>query len=655
MSQYYSSLKVRLLVRFEDYLGSPTSRNGLFKANTQPEAFGGESFEALSFDIVPYDCSVTLNSYREADQASITIPFRDLPLDPRVIRAAAVQIFAGAVPAENWARAVGTIHGNAVVEDNRAEAGAGNLAVVADTDDVNGDLYANEIFRGFVDTAEVSQRGDDTLVLECRDMTSIFLDAETTTMGLSGLPKDMPLDEVIRQIIIGEAVAADQLSQAPPEKWEVVNRQNTRSRTKRLSIKLGASQTRINRLNQALASAPLADIAGLSTAIAQEVVRSQTIATQMAVSQVEETTAEKVPILAQRYGLPGARGTKVINETQYNPMPTLGEIKGVKWFDSKKKSKKASNSGASQKINYWDLITDLCVATGFICYLRRPTKAIEGSEYTPPPELVITDPRTYYGDDVDPESGATVLADEVREFAYGFNCNEVTVERSLTGKQVPQHIQVNARTSETGELVSVRFPPVKDKSGVEIADANRPRPSKTGEQVEVQTILYKGDLPKARANEILFLVAKKVYEELGRNEFLVTIRTQEFSFLPANRSDRLDIASVPDIFQLKSGDTIRVGRVTNAPADVARGLVNQLGVFNHMGFAQRTELFLSLGFSKEAATAVAEAYESDLFQDKYRVRSVGINFNRDKGFEFEIQAVNYLDARNALDDSPTQF
>src|SRR5690606_6240444 len=192
---------------------------------------------------------------------------------------------------------------------------------------------------------------------------------------------------------------------------------------------------------------------------------------EAAKSGATEATQERVPILAQRFGLPGARGTKVVNETSYNPMPTLGEIKGVKWFDSKKKSKKASSAGANQRMNYWDLITDLCVASGFICYLRRPTKAIPGSAYTPPPELVIAEPRTYYGDNID-KDGVGILADELREFSYGYNVDEISIERSLTGKQAPAHIQVNARVSETGELVSVRWPPIKDKTGKKPAPAS---------------------------------------------------------------------------------------------------------------------------------------------------------------------------------------
>lgn len=638
---WYPSCKVRLLVRFEDFLPTPSLPAPLIPG--EPEAFGGSTFDALKFDIVPYDCSVTLNSYREADQASVTIPFKSLPFDPRILRAVGIQIFMGTIDPQAYADGMGALAGQAV------------QTLVPDSVDPTSPSAANEVFRGFVDAVEVNQDGDDTVTLECRDQTAIFLDAEVQQQAIAGLPRDLPLDLVISQILIGEATAQT-LPQPPPLKWTAAQRQTVRGKRRQLTAALASVGAKLAKLNAAAAATQdPATIADITAKIVELTARQTELTSLQTAANISETTQEAIPLLAQRFGLPGARGTLVVNETRFNPMPTLAELKGVKYFDSKGTAKKSPTAGARQRINYWDLITDLCVASGFICYVRRPTEALPGG-IIPPAELVITEPRTYYAEPppLTISSAPNILAVQraaeaqlnLREFAYGYNVNSLVVERNLTGKNAPQHIQVNARIAESGELVSARFPPTDvDPTGAVPFPANRAAPSQIGDRIEVQTLNYKGEIPEARAQEILALVAEKVYEEMSRGEFRVTIETRDLSFLPQNRGKR---PAEADIFQLRAGDSIRIGTISNPTPEIEQGLASQAGIFAAMALPDRIEAFLALGLSPVAAIGAASAYENELFQDVYRVRTVGLNFNHNDGIAVQVEAVNYLDARNAL-------
>lgn len=631
MPTWYPSCKVRFLVRFEDFLPTPATPSPFIPG--EPEAFGGETFQALKFDIVPYDCSVTLNSYREADQATITVPFVALPFDPRILRAVAIQIFMGTIDPQNYADGMGPTGGKAT------------LTLVPDSQDPTKPSLSNEIFRGFVDSIEVNQDGDNTITIECRDQTALFLDAEVNQQSLQGLPKDLPLDLLIGQILIGEPTALG-LPQPQALKWSVAERQTIRGNRRLITERVAALTAKLAKLNAALAQAlKPGDIALITAEIATVTALQSTANAALTAATISESTTEAIPLLAQRFGLPGARGTLVVNETRFPIMPSLGEIKGVKYFDSKGTAKKSKSAG-KKRMNYWDLITDLCVAAGFICYIRRSTEATPGG-FTPPPQLVITEPRTYYGETLPgglPNPNA-ISPINLHEFAYGYNIDTLTLERNLTGKNAPQAIQVQARVAETGDLIAARFPPNLDPTGVAPQTANRAAPSNLGDRVEVMTMNYRGEIPEARAEEIMSLVAEKVYEEVARGEFRVTISTRELSFRPLNLVRQPPIA---DIFELKSGDSIRIGNITNATPDIEKGLVNQAGMFKAMPFAERLEAFVKMGLSAVAAFGAATAYENPLFPEIFRVRTVGLDFNHNDGFKIEVEAVNYLDARNAL-------
>lgn len=98
----------------------------------------------LTFVATPTDISIDRNGPRKADTADITLPYRDFPLDPRLISAAHVHIFLADVGAAG-----------------------GNVEL----------LGSNLRFQGLVDVPESTLSSDDSSTkFTCRDYTAIYLD-----------------------------------------------------------------------------------------------------------------------------------------------------------------------------------------------------------------------------------------------------------------------------------------------------------------------------------------------------------------------------------------------------------------------------------------------------------------------------------------------
>lgn len=609
---FYPSCKVRFLLRFESFIpevATPSPPQG-----PGPESFGNELFNPLRQDIIPYSCSVTLNSYREADQATITIPFAKLPLDPRIIRACGVQIFAGTIEAGTYAESIGPIGGQSKLE------------LVPDVEPPGSPLAgrSNEIFRGFVDAWKVDWQGDDTITLECRDLTSILLDATLPTQVFAGIPSSLPIDDVIRLVLLGQPPALT-LPSPPQTPSTISTRQTARGAARQAQARVASLSASLTKATAAAAANPGdPEIAAQVATLSAELLDANTA---LGLASVEEAVVDALPIIAQNFGLPGARGFVVVNDTRQAFLPSLGQLHGIQWFDSKGTARKARTGGAKDRISYWDFITDLCVAAGFIVYIRTPTQAVGG--ILPASEIVISEPRVYYEGQGDPP----------RQFFYGKNIASLQVQRRLQGKNAPTALEVSGRVAETGETITARWPPLPAPLPPE---ANRTSPAGpgTGDREELETFLY-GDVPGATAQETLQRVAESLFEQRSRGEFEVRIRTSTLNGLSSNFG-----TGKTDIFQMRSGDTIKIGVALGDP-DI--GVVQTPGLLRSLALDQRVQVYVAAGLNIVAATQAALAADSPALQDFFRVRSVGIDWQYDRGFEFEIDAINYLDVRNAVE------
>lgn len=139
--------------------------------------------------IIPMRMSVERNGFRFADTATITINWKDVPFDPRIVRAAGVELVMGAVKGSEFA---------AGYAGRKLPSGLPASTLNTDTGQKLGGSFTN--FVGWVDDWGL-KHGDkaDTVVLECRDYTALFLDTPMTPGD--GIDLSKPFIEGIQEFI----------------------------------------------------------------------------------------------------------------------------------------------------------------------------------------------------------------------------------------------------------------------------------------------------------------------------------------------------------------------------------------------------------------------------------------------------------------------
>lgn len=568
---WYPGCKVRIQVRFEDYLDLPPIAAPPLQPGAEAFGLGAEhpfptgAFLSTGFDIIPYSCTVERNSYRKADTCRMEIPFARLPFDPRIIRSLTLQVFGGVFSAAEYADAVGPTDstGLLLTDSIPADRPLGGMS--------------QELFRGFSDNIRL--RGNkETARLEIsgRDLTAIVIDNEVPPNAVRDIPGDLPLDILIQQILFGDGI----------------------------------------------------------------------------------------PNSPRRLGLPGVRGLVVVNEAtdpivfdpvtgevfEREPLPPVSDFKGPQWLDSKRSAKKGRkmSPGSSHKVSYWDLITDICVSAGFICYIRTPKKPIAlpgGGAILPAAELVISRPRTYYEGrgQVVPSTGNPVP--QRRKYIYGINMDDFDIDKKFAGTHIPI-VEVRSYDVVTGKPIKGRYPPVPD-----IVPKRTNRPSVTGlaDHQEVKVfVLDELNFGQGTTTTVVakFLedAARSIYEQLGRGETKIVVKTTHMNGFEAN----FDTGAVADNFLLEAGDPIEIELAVASPEE---GQINILTSFEGQAIDGRTQAYIAAGVSPAAAALAAAASLSPKLQKQYRTERVIFGWDHQKGWEFEISGINYLDVRDAAEDA----
>lgn len=201
---YYPSMVVNLQIRLDEgrgSLGDPKSSAELAEAGgklipptTQgPEVLAqGEENDDLShlLGIVPRSASVELPGYRQAGKFQLELAYRDLPLDPRVIRAIGVAIHLDAVRAGDFADGMVQTSAFGSFEASKRRRS------IASTGD------GNVVLAGLADTIAVSHDGSGSRVrIDGRDLRGIMLDLPVSAETLKRLDVERPIDDVVRQIV----------------------------------------------------------------------------------------------------------------------------------------------------------------------------------------------------------------------------------------------------------------------------------------------------------------------------------------------------------------------------------------------------------------------------------------------------------------------
>lgn len=143
---------------------------------------------------VPLELNFEKPGYRQAGKFSMRMPFRNLPIDPRTVRAAAVEIYTGAVADTDFAAGYRNTSTQAMLQTSR-----------------NGDLNTDTLrMVGVVDEWQVESNDKGSIVtIEGRDLRGLLIDVKVAAGGnvsianqiIDSLDLSMNVQEVVTQLL----------------------------------------------------------------------------------------------------------------------------------------------------------------------------------------------------------------------------------------------------------------------------------------------------------------------------------------------------------------------------------------------------------------------------------------------------------------------
>lgn len=245
--------------------------------------------------------------------------------------------------------------------------------------------------------------------------------------------------------------------------------------------------------------------------------------------------------------------------------------------------------------------------------------------------LFIQQPRTIYGNkfprrEDDTFGRITGLGRELpfRLFVWGRNVSEYTFKRKFTVAG-PTTIEVRSYSTTLKRYLMTRYPINKER-------LERGLPGTLLPDEKIQQFFYPGikDMPTLRA------IAQGIYEQLGRNELDMYIRTRNLGSFGGSALD-------PDLLDCKSGDTIQF-EVTDDDATAEMNVMSDVER-KQTSASKAAEFMRQLGYGKELSEAYGEARENALLQPYFRVKRMEFSWDIEKGIDVGVQAVNYIEVR----------
>lgn len=499
----------------------------------------------LSFvmDRVPKTASVEIPGYRQAGKFSLEFDWRELPIDPRLVRSCGVEIYFGAVSATDFATGM-----------SRLESDGSRRSVMrtsADDGTPRDDLMT---LAGIVDTWSTSHTADSSMVkMEGRDLRGVFLDSPLDPDVVGKIDLSRTLDLVIMDILKGHPAAAYMHVVYSPDDW------------------------------------------------------------------------------------PGGA-----------PPPVL-DRDGLTRVRRKATGDGASSSPQDDKLTAWDLITRYCFLVGAVPFFRGRTLVLRPSvslfdrskpKFTAADK--VFDPPSRVDDDGTPFTS--------RRMVMGGNIKELTFERKLAGVKVPIIEVVSLDTSSkqrgAGKLLTAEYPPT-DQTAAQTTDVY---PSGQATQTNKLVIPVPGIRDQAR----LQLIAKALYEEIGRGELGGSCKTSQLASFKGTNDD-------PDLLRLRPGDVVEFQVDTRQVGSHAPGASTYSDSFRLSFDEQVQRVMTSLsgkaghGDTNLARVIVASARSSvvDLLRS-FRTANVVFSWALTSGIGISFDFQNYFVVRYGVTEQTGQ-
>ncbi len=486
---YYPSIVVNLRLRFDEAFqivdlpepieqsGSIDALSGVAGPTRRPLILqqGGDNLSHI-LNRVPRRATVELPGYRTAGKFNFQFDYKELPIDPRLLRSIGVEIYQGAVNPEDFATGMTSVEAD------------GTRRSILNVYDAAGNPRDDLMtLAGIVDTWRMTHDSKGSYVMmEGRDLRGLFLDSPLNMKIFTEINFDGDVSEVVAAILETHPAGEQMTICTWPSEWP-----------------------------DGLLPSPV----------------------------------DKDGLTRPRQGASGEGG---------------------------------SPGAESSKVNYWDMITKLCLLVGAIPFFRgrelhiRKSRSIfsqrEGKDLNRSPFRAPNSQR--------PVSRVDDIGEDlyVRRMVYGRNIESLTYERKFTGTKVPV-IQVTSHNQSSGvrgpgKVIQAQWPP-KDKKLARISGV-----APSGQAA--QTDIVKFNKPGIRDEKQLLEIARDLYEEIGRQELGGSCATKSLSSLYGSNSD-------PDLLRLQPGDGVEF--LVDVQALNSRSpIVSQFTDANRNSFSEQVEI-----------------------------------------------------------------
>lgn len=187
-------------------VSGPTLENGRFLS----DAAGANPLNIIA-NRIPVACSVDLPSFRQAGTFRMTLAYRDLPIDPRIVAAAGVEIYMGAVDPTNFA--TGMV---------RVEADGSRRSVLNTVTPAGQRREDLLLLVGVVDEWNVSHNaGGSHVELSGRDLRGRLLDSKVDSRMFGKINLKQPIHMVVRDVLQNHPEFKNCNVDADPKDWGV--------------------------------------------------------------------------------------------------------------------------------------------------------------------------------------------------------------------------------------------------------------------------------------------------------------------------------------------------------------------------------------------------------------------------------------------------
>lgn len=267
------------------------------------------------------------------------------------------------------------------------------------------------------------------------------------------------------------------------------------------------------------------------------------------------------------------------------------------------KSRKPRGVAVKADSTYWDVIYKLCLAYGFIVFVK-------GFEvWIAPPHVLQSVDQTQF------------------HVAYGRNLEKIEVERKMSKEATPQIRIRSTNPNPPFQPFEGRFPSDDDLANLTAGVTQKKGKSKvlfgfTG--VGVKKEEYKVfAVPDVKDEKTLTDIAKATYYTLARGEGVIRFSTPHLRDL-----------SNTDLLTLRAGDSVLIEwDAFNAEQMQSKNSTPQ----------SRYNILISLGYSEDVATLVAENYSKlDYFRQPFYVKEANITWDKDAGVKLDVEAMNFI-------------